>query len=471
MPYENEFAKTAPIVNFFKDKSLKELMNKIQLSAKKKKYKDLDKGYVISQDEIKEPMKIKKILVIDGSKYEYNEKNMNIGLITVNPCLIDIEKMEDYLKEKYPLPYLYRELKKESPYNYLIPLEGIEEIEGKDEKELLRFFIYKMFESTGADNVESLLNLKLRKKESLLETYNHLLKNMVKINIGDTQPCEKCKKNHKYINLESFLNDGNIINKRNCFCETNPLDLYSTDLLQIDEMLDFGASKEALLTQLMLILEKLIMVNIIRNLKINHYESCIQEIAFVLDGTLAIYGGASWLSNAIGEEIYNYKHDNDLLFFSIEKTGKFVQYFKNAESYKNNIKESLKNGMIYFLNDEDIRDEITQYKNERFYGERTYFGKKFFYKSYKNNLYVLNIVFENEMDKYVNINNRNDLENIKKTYGFLDIVRLIERFSSQMYDNGLSFISIANESSSLSNSEIGKKMLNYFVEEVLNKNK
>jgi hypothetical protein len=44
---------------------------------------------------------------------------------------------------------------------------------------------------------------------------------------------------------------------------------------------------------------------------------------------------------------------------------------------------------------------------------------------------------------------------------------LLDNFSSQSYENALSFISMANEGAALSNSKIGSKVLNEFIQTVM----
>ena len=48
---------------------------------------------------------------------------------------------------------------------------------------------------------------------------------------------------------------------------------------------------------------------------------------------------------------------------------------------------------------------------------------------------------------------------------------LLDNFSSHSYPNALSFVSMANDGASLSNSKLGSKILNSFIHEVLGNKK
>ncbi len=62
-----------------------------------------------------------------------------------------------------------------------------------------------------------------------------------------------------------------------CKCE-NPKNVYITDLLQFQELLNTENGNEALTTQMMLVLEKIILVNLLRNIKINRRVHCIPTL-------------------------------------------------------------------------------------------------------------------------------------------------------------------------------------------------
>lgn len=59
-----------------------------------------------------------------------------------------------------------------------------------------------------------------------------------------------------------------------------------TDLLQFQELLNTESGNEALTTQMMLVLEKIILINLLRNIKLNGLTDLLEKSAFIVDGSL-----------------------------------------------------------------------------------------------------------------------------------------------------------------------------------------
>lgn len=469
MPYLGELAKNRGIQSLTSDPAIKEVLKEIEFISSVNEYKRID-DYVVENFLKAKDSKLENIFVIDGSKYETrlgNNNEISVALVSIDQCVINMPKMVAYLKNSFALPKEYQEIKEDIAINMILPLKGLKTREVADEKDFFRMFFYKIMQTEN--KIFEWIKEKIPNanyQETLLETYIKLLNPLQKLNTNIPVPCPYCRKAGHMLSLKTFKNlDGSWNPITQCKCDTNPVSYYITDLLQFTELLNNENSNEALTTQIMLVLERVTLINLLNNLAGNNAKDILENSAFVMDGSLAIYSHASWLSNAIAERIYDLKNEYQLLICGVEKTGNFVEHFKKVEQVYQD--EPLAKGTLYFLEDQYIKKYIKIYHNDNFYGEKNYFGKKLFYKNRLNKLFVINLAFENEADKYLEYNNRNTEEYRQACQRMDDLVMLLENFSSQAYPNALSFISMANEGASLSSSSMGKKILNEFIDSLL----
>lgn len=470
MAYNGEVSPNKGNQQLMGSSSIKEIISQIEFITSVNEYQRIDNFFVDNFTKAKDS-KLKNIFVIDGSKFDTStglNNEINVSLININQCVINIPKMVSYLKNSFALPQEYNEIKEDITFNALLPLKGLKAKNISDEKDFFRLFFYSILK----DNSNRILNWlesqgeTITYKETLLDTYISLLSNLTNITSGVISPCPECKKASRSLGIKVFKGKNNEWQHTvNCKCSVNPKICYITDLLQFYEQLSGESSTEALTTQIMLVLERIMLINLIRNLKYNNLNHILENSAFVMDGSLAIYSHASWLSSAICEEIFKLKHEHNLLILGIEKTGAFVEHLKKINHVFQD--PPLKKGTLFFLDDSYIKNHIKLYDNDNFYGEKNYFGKKLFYKNHLDKLFVVNLAFEDEGDKFLHFNERNTKEQREKCSRMDDLIMLLENFSSNAYQNALSFISMANEGAALSSSQTGRKLLNDFINEVL----
>jgi hypothetical protein len=469
MPYLGELAKNQGNQKLMSELAIQEIFKDVKIIRQDMAYLRLDNYTMPEEEQLKlKDSPLKYIVVIDGSKYETSlpdYPDITVGLVNVNQCIIDMEKLQNYLKNSFPLPQEYQKIKENIALSSVVPLKGLCNEDHRDEKDFFRFFVYQTLKTMTNPVVQWLeqQGYEIKHQETLLETYKNLLNHLDKLP-GFIQTCPHCKKAGRSINIKSFRENNNVFNYEDtirCRCDLEPQKIYITDLLQFHEQFNNEKSNESMTTQMMLVLERLTLLNLIRILKHNGLEKLFDEIAFIMDGSLAIYSHASWLSSAINAEIIAIKDKHPLLIIGIEKTGNFVDHFKKMDNFFT--QPVLKNGMIFFLNDSYIKEHIKIYDNEGFYGEKNYFGKKFFYKNTAGKLFTVNIAFDSEADRAVNYNVRNEVDKIKSTIGLDKVLMLLDNFASHSYTNALSFISMANEGAALSSSYMGKRLLDNFI--------
>lgn len=470
MPYIGELSTNRGNQSLMADSSMKEFLKEIEFVSSVNEYIRLD-SYATPNFTKAKQSDLEYIFVIDGSKFETHlgqNGEVSVALLNVDQCAIDMKKMVSYLGNSFALPKDYQAMKEDVTINMVLPLKGLKGKTVPDEKDFFRMFFYKAL-NHAQNRVVDWLEGKghtVTYRETLLETYTSLLGNLTQLGSGVISPCLDCKKMGRSMGLKTFkFADGTWNHMTQCKCENNPKTYYITDLLQFYEQVNGENSNESLTTQMMLVLERLTLVNLLRNLEGNGLIHLLEKSAFVMDGSLAIYAHASWLSGAITDEIIKLKNKYQLLILGIEKTGNFVEHFKKVDTFFQT--DPLKKGMLYFLNDDYIKKYVKVYHNDSFYGEKNYFGKKLLYKNRLGKLFVVNLAFEDEADKFVMYNQRNTVEQREKNQRLEDLIMLLENFSSQAYPNALSFISMANEGASLSTSFMGRRLLNEFIEDLI----
>lgn len=471
MPYHKEFATNKGNQKLLSSTGIKEMLQVVQFIISDNEYDRID-DFIVKEIETPDADKIKYVFVIDGSKFETEVtegSDAKICLFNINQCAIDIKKLLTYLKEKFPLPKSYKEIKKDVTVSSFLPLKGMRTHEHPDEKDFFRstlFNVLKRLENPMVDWLKE-RNYKVEKKQSILDTYLGLLEHVDAIK-NVPHPCMDCRRSSRVLSVKSFKKEeGGWLSDIHCKCEQNSKVLYPTDLLGFHEQLNNETSNEALTTQIMLVLEKLTLINLLHLIIENNHIELIEKGVFLLDGSLAVYSHASWLSGTLTKEIIELKSKYPVLIIGIEKTGNFVDFFKKIDSHFG--VDPLKNGMLYFLEENYIKNHIKVQDSATFYGENNYFGKKLFYKNKKGLLFVMNVAFEDEADRVADLYERNTDKYRSKVTRLNDIVMLLDNFSSQSYENALSLVSLANEGAALSSSYIGKKLLNEFVQEMVKK--
>lgn len=474
MAYFGELAKNKGIQTLLTDISVKENLETIEFFSSGNEFIRIDE-YFINKRKYPKDFSLEHIFVIDGSKFDGETKDSldnHVGLINVNQCVIDIKKMVSYLKNSFPLPKEYEEIRDDVPNHLIIPLRGFKTRRISNDRDFFRMFFFEYF-SKMENNIVKWLEYKygeLKVKETPYETYLHLLnKQKTHHVLPKMNTCPECAKKG-YVLGPNYFKDGKEWNgNKSCKCVDSPQNVYVTDLLQFQELLNTESSNETLTTQMMLVLEKIILINLLRNIKLNGLTDLLEKSAFIVDGSLAIYSHASWLSHLITEEIAELKSENNILICGVEKSGNFVDHFKLVDYFY--AEYPLEKGMLFFLDDDYIKKHIKIYHNDSYYGEKNYFGKKFFYKNALEKLFVINLAFEDEQDKAVNFNIRNEKNSIESCQKLDELLMLLDNFSSHSFQNALSFISMANDGASLSNSRLGSKILNDFIHDVLGNKK
>jgi hypothetical protein len=229
--------------------------------------------------------------------------------------------------------------------------------------------------------------------ESLLDTYEILLKYRI------DDDFEKAPANP----LEEFMDnpDEKMLIALGQYTSNDGQALYSTDALRIHELLNPLGSCGEMYGQLSFVIERLWLVHLLRAFEKKNWLPTLQNVAFVLDGSLAFYSVSAWIVKTIIKEINRINElqkkitGRDLLILGLEKTGRFVEHFHDIDTSPIGSEDIRPNNTAILLTDSYITKNIVFSNSPKTYGKDTYFGRKFFFKTQNGYRLVPQLAFYN----------------------------------------------------------------------------
>ncbi|MCD7969501.1 MAG: DNA double-strand break repair nuclease NurA [Alistipes sp.] len=362
------------------------------------------------------------ILAIDGNYSEVDVKTgypgAKVGYSTIASILIDLERINQ-LDEQRPIdPMEFRKTEQAACIDSALPGSNVVTRRQKSACASFREELYDLFTEAIIDEDDG---------QTLLSTYESLLTYKPKSNL---QNCPY---------RESDNCEGRFIVSNGCStCPTCGRVVYSTDALRIHERFnDVGANGEVfgLVTQ---VIERILAIHLIRCFEKRRLLSRLTSLAFFIDGPLAVFGPPAWLSAAISKELKRLNKcvqdetGKDLVILGIEKTGGFIEHFSMIDQTETPGKLLFSPRHYMLPTDAYIKERILHTESEKRYGEDTYFGRKFFYKTKSGARIVACLPFLD--DKQDTLDN-DDIQ----LYGqFPAVCQLLDHVVSSRYENSVS---------------------------------
>lgn len=169
--------------------------------------------------------------------------------------------------------------------------------------------------------------------------------------------------------------------------------IFPSDCLRVwEEVKDFQPNGESI-SRFMLAVEHMLPAHYVRYCRDNSPES-LSELVFFVDGPLAVFGGAAWLHASImrfldgvnaGLDGLGYK---PVLIIGLQKSGQLVDHFNLIDRYVGN--DSL------LAVDDDYRYGRVlgdRPHSARGFGEETYYGQDFLYKTPSGRRFVIGLPY------------------------------------------------------------------------------
>jgi protein-tyrosine-phosphatase len=452
MPFENEYASYEPLRRILENPKVKALQSRLKVRLISE-----------SQDEIKQRLtelsKIKPsdfqpdlIIAIDGSHHEVKIENgfpgAEIGYITVASVLLFLNKVHEHSKEEFIDPKKFRETEKAETIDTVFPGCNIIIDDETSAKSSMRKTLFEEFKNTSVFN----------DSESLLDTYEHLLK--IKIEKGTSDKPPECP--HEDCGHPFTYNYGQYK------CPHCKGSLYSTDAMRLHELMNSVGSNGELFGQIMSTIERLWLIHILRSFENQNWIHTLRRVAFFLDGPLAVFSTSSWLTKPIIQElrrlnnIANQKYGQDLIILGIEKSGTFFNHFEELDTSKEGAKDIIPVQSAFLLFDQYIKKNIIFSTSAKNYGVDTYFGRKFFYKTLNGYRIVPNLAFYSDEQGNIKTALPNQFPRLA------DVLSLLDKLVSSRYPHSVTPLISAHAEAAIP-LNLGKKIFEEIAQEIRTK--
>jgi hypothetical protein len=382
------------------------------------------------------------ILAIDGSYSEVDVKNgypgAKVGYCTAASVLIDLHLVGELDAERPVDPVEFRKTEQAASVDAALPGSNVVTRRQNSARASFREELYDLLTDIVVDEDD---------RTNLLATYQALLA------LKPTTNPQSCpyKESHD-CTAEFAVGPGCMT------CPSCGRPVYSTDALRIHERFrDIGTNGEAF-GYVMQVIERLLVVHFLHCFERRNLLHRLTSLAFFIDGPLAAFGPPAWLSAAIGKELKRLNQKvqastgQDLLILGIEKTGAFIQHFEDIDQTETPGQQLFSARQYMLLTDRYIKDRILHSDSRKRYGEDTYFGRKFFYKTKSGARIVASIPFLSDTQDTL------DNDDISPYPQFAAVCTLLDRVISSRYANAVSPLIAANAQAAIP-LQLGSKVL------------
>lgn len=213
-------------------------------------------------------------------------------------------------------------------------------------------------------------------------------------------------------------------------------DLYLTDIFRLHEVVDEDLGAGGIVGYLRNLIEHFILIDTIRGIY-KRKKNSLSEVLFIKDGPLGFFGQTANMHEPMRELLNHLQNELKMYFIGIEKSGPFVEHAQE-------IKDKIQPGQAFLLSNHHIYKYIKPgtSDNPEAYGRTSYYSSKIIFKSRDERIYVVTVPTS---DPEIVMNPKKaDFKNLDTT------LKYIEDLKSDMYDNSLLPIALANKLVSLS---------------------
>jgi hypothetical protein len=318
------------------------------------------------------------VLSFDGSAQEVAVReeypSSRVGYIQVAGVLVHLDEMLGQAQQLFVDPAVIRGATQESLVSIVVPSTNVCRQDADTVSDSWRMEMFELFRDYEVE------------RRPLLNVYLRLLRAGGRTDsLGDAVILNKCSAD------DDCAARVIAVQRAGSPCPVCGRMLFPTDALRIhEEVLELNSNLTAI-GRLRGILEHLVMVCYLDYL-FERQPRVLSSVAFILDGPLAIFGPQAPLKRAILAYLQSLSQDLQSrgyklpLIVGLEKGGQFSEH--GAQ-----IAKHLPNGTLMRLPDDYIFQRILTSRSSAAsgFGEDTYYGRKFFYKSVHGQMFTLTI--------------------------------------------------------------------------------
>jgi len=416
MPYDGEYAHYQPLKRIVESERVKQLLRRSRVLERSAVQKTI---LPQSPPDPTTPQP-KLILAIDGSTAEVDVRNgypgAKVGYCSVASVIVNLEEVDRLDIQRPTDPVLFRRTEDSSSDACALPGCNVITRDHTSAKDSFREAVFDLLHDAIVDEEDH---------TRLLETYQALLVN---------KPTEMIQCPYASLGCSRDVRIGR--NVESCECNLRK-PLYPTDALRIHERFndESGTNGEAF-AYVMQVWERLLFVHLLRCFEQRDWLDRLNNVAFFLDGPLAVFGPPAWLSAAIGRELQRLntlvraKTGNDLILVGIEKTGNFVDHFEELDRREDGT-EHFPSRSYFLLTDSYIKQRVIYSDSTKRYGADTYFGRKFLYKARSGARIVASIPFLDPQQDTLHS------EDVRLYPQFGTVCALLDKLVTSRFENAL----------------------------------
>jgi len=449
MPYEGEFASYHPLRRIVEAENVKQLLSRCRVCNKEDAALPTLQPSLVSECTDVLP---RLVLAIDGSNTEVPVVNgypgARVGYCTVASVLIDLALIDELDSGRPIDPHRFRETERASTIDAALPGTNVVTRRQTSARVSFREELYDLFQNTIIDEED---------RVPLIDTYEALLL----LKPHDPQKCPYSETNGCQESL--YIPPGTIE------CPTCKQPIFSTDALRIHERFnDLGTNGEVF-AYVRQVWERILLVHLLRCFEKRNLLRRVDQIAFFIDGPLAVFGPPAWLSAAISAElkrintIVQKETGKDLIIVGIEKNGEFVTHFDEIDSTETAGQYLFPPCGFILLTDNYIKKRIHQSSSVRPYGQDTYFGRKFLYKTKNGARIVASIPFLTDEQDTI------ESDDVSLYPRFGAVCSLLDRLVSSRFPNAISPLISAHAEASIP-LNLGAKVLKQLAQALMGVN-
>ena len=416
-----ELASKSGHIHIIKDPDVQEFLNRHELPKEGEEITLIKDCIIDINFDLKD--QIEYIIAVDGGdttvpvKSKFPSSTLTFFQFGAN--LLTITDLQALKEQPFISPEAISKLKELERIKFTLPTKNIGLITEDGKRATLSFSVRKAL-------------YEFFKKHNYLETLKWLV-------------FEEYKKNPRKIwelsNHPLNISSKNILFERSKITPDYMLphkegDLFLTDIFRLHEIVDEDIGAGGIIGYLRNLIEHFIIIDTIKGIH-KRKRNALEEVLFIKDGPLGFFGQTANMHKPMRELLNFINQEFNIYLVGVEKSGPFVEH---AEEIKN----KLKPGQAYLFSNRHIYKFIKPGNpvNKDAYGRTSYYGSKVLFKSRDEKIYIVTIP-TNTSDIVLNPH-KTDFKNIDT------ILKYIEKLKSDMYDNSLLPIALANKLVSLS---------------------
>jgi len=418
-----EFASKSNHTHLIRDEEIKNFLSNCSIPYNRDEIV-LDDNLVYDVDyKVKDAIKF--IVAVDGGdttipvKDKFPSSSMTFFQFGAN--LLSIDDLAELKTTAFIDPKDIAKLKELDRIKLALPTKNLAKKDAVDGRATLTFFVretlFNFFKSHGY--LETL-------KWFLFEEYKTIPEETYVIS---TNPNDENGKKFTINRNKDISEDFKVKTEKGSF--------FLTDVFRLHEAIDEDIGAGGIIAYVRNLVEHFIIIHTLKGLYEQKKET-VENVLFIKDGVLAFFGQTANMHSPM-RNLLNFLTNNNIRvnLTGVEKSGAFVDHAME-------IKDKLKAGQYFLLSNNYIYKYIKpgDPNTSEPFGKTSYYSSKVFFKTRDEKIYILTLP---SSDK------ENILNPTKEQFNNIDsILKHIELLKSDMYDNSLLPIALANKLVSIS---------------------